>query len=98
MFYKIRPGYPLCGANEFVSSVSLNVETRGFRIVPAFGRQGEEDCEFEAGMGYVVRPYLEGRKGERREGKRGKKEGRREEKSGRGVERKGRKGKEGKIS
>lgn len=72
-------------ANEFVSSVRFNVETRGFRIFPAFGRQGEEDCEFEAGMGYVGRPYLEGRRGERREGKTGgrggerRKEGRREE-------------------
>lgn len=96
MFYKTRPGYPLCGANEFV-----NVETRGFRIFPAFGRQGEEDCEFEAGMGYVVRPYLEGRRGERREGKRRKREGRREEgrgREGRGVERRGGKGEEGKIS
>lgn len=75
------------------------METRGFRIFPAFGRQGEEDCEFEAGIGYVGRPYLEGRRGERRERKTGG--GRREEergKEGRGVKRKVKKGKEGKIS
>lgn len=76
----------------------MNVETRGFRIVPAFGRQGEEDCEFEAGMGYVVRLYLEGRRGERREEGGEEREGKRKGGKRSGEERKEGKRREGFIA
>lgn len=49
----------------------MEMETHRFRICPAFGRQ-EGDCECKAGMGYAVRPYLEGRREERREGRGGR--------------------------